>query len=531
MLFVVSGPWGVGKSESIKYMSDNYGFMSLIPWTTKITDIGNRGTKYNLLLHAENGKYMEYTEEQLKKFSEYFVCPYKSNNTDCSKQNINAEIGFWCQPFRNSQEYQVLGYRVDEIMDKSNQNAVIIEADTDVASQLKIASQQGVIGRVINIFLDYETVTCFKERLSDEQNYSAHERYLKCNHRKKEIEYYENNKDDIFDHYISANSINIILQEIVKYTTKFIRETPNMLHKKPGPLGSFDIRRALESNDINIKINNNYKKINSYFRKNVYSKQGLNPNYVNNASIDLFLSPECKIMNNNNIDLIDFVMGDKTRLFSLLESKQISPYNISDKYFENVCKIVHKGRKTTIKNLFKDKEIDLRDGLKINPNEIVFCYSLEEIELNDNIIAFITSKLSFSLLGLSITLSQNILQTGHKGKVMLQLKNNLPYPIVIYPYMKIAQIVFFRTISNSSINSRKIITLPRYDESKAFEELSKEIIDNKNFKEIFQKEYNKAKEKKKTKEAKVRYQNYIMLIAICSFLVSLISLILSVILP
>ena len=43
-----------------------------------------------------------------------------------------------------------------------------------------------------------------------------------------------------------------------------------------------------------------------------------------------------------------------------------------------------------------------------------------------------------------------ILQPGHNDTIPLQITNNLPYPIVVYPETAIAQVVFFRTVAEAT---------------------------------------------------------------------------------
>lgn len=488
MLFVLSGPWGVGKSEAIKYLSDNYGFQTLIPWSTEVTE-DQRGTKYNLLLNRVDG-YKKYTQEQLSNMTQYFTCPFVTEPTagSTSVELHSKEVGFWCQPFINSNNFQVLGYRIAEILDISNQNAVVIEADTFVAQQLKIASEKGYIGRVINIFLNYGTDDCFKERLGNAQNYSEYDRKLKKEHRTKELSFHANNTG-IFEHYICSDSISEIVQDIVNISIQFIRETPNMLHKKSGILSELDIQLAIESKDVVIEIQNRFQSaINNSLRIDIYKDGRLDAKAVKSSSIDLFLSPECRVLRKSSKKQIDLVLGEKSKLCEFLESNGFSG-SIDTSQVDNlnrVCQLVDDSRTATYKELFQEHEISLKDGLMLQPQEIVLCSSLESISTGSNIITFITSKYSFSQIGLSISLNQNILQPGHKGKVMFQMINNLPYPIVVYPYMQIAQCIFFRTISDSitCVNQHDDFSFPRYDTSLVFKELSKGIISRKNWADI-----------------------------------------------
>ncbi len=528
MLFVLSGPWGVGKSESIKYLSDNYGFMTLIPWSTKISSDYLRGTKYNLLLNRNNG-YKEYTQNELKDLDNCFVCQYLRENEQDDTAKLSKEVGFWCQPFKNANNYQVLGYRMSEIMDVSNQNAVVIEADTDVAKQLKLASERGVIGRVVNIFLNYETEECFKERLKNEKSYMEYDRKLKKVHREKEIAFYRENTN-VFDYCINGNSLEDVVQGIVNITLNFIRETPNMLHKKSGILGQRDIQLSLRAKDIEISINHRYQdSINRYLKDTVYKNGELEFTSVKSSSVDLYLSPECKVLRNIAGNQIDLVLGEETELIKLLKNNHLTG-NIDTNKSENldrVFQLVNDSRTHTFKNLFQDYEMSLQDGVVLNPQDVLLCASLEEIKISGNIFAFITSKYSFSQIGLSVTLNQNILQPCHRGKVMLQLKNNLPYSIVIYPYMQIAQCIFFRAVSDSVVCSlpHDDFSSPRYDTSNAFKELEKEIIKSKNWNELNRQklEQERVAENQMTKQEKRMGRQFVL--AVIAIIISFLSLI------
>ena len=525
MLFVLSGPWGIGKSETIRYLSDNYEFQTLIPWSTKISSEILRGTKYNLLLNSHD-EYRGYSQNDLRNLSKFFSCPY-FNNAEEENNNGKLEIGFWCQPFKNSGDYQVLGYRMEEIIGASNQNAVVIEADTTVAKQLKVASEQGVIGRVVNIFLNYETEESFKRRLDLEKTYNGYERRMKKVHREKEIEFYNLNKG-LFDYCITSDDVPSLIQDVVGIVMNFIRETPNMLHKRPGILSDRDIQLSLVSKDITCSINQRHQSaINRYLKSVIYKDGFLDYNAIRSSSIDLYLSPECRVLRNIQTRQLDLILGGDVKLTDLLDQNKVTDVidmNVPEN-FERIFQMVSDSRTATFHDLFEEKEITLQDGLLLNPQDIVLCSSLEDISIGPNIFAFITAKYSFSQIGLSVTLSQNILQPCHSGKVMLQLKNNLPYPIVIYPYMQIAQCVFFRTVSNSLLcrHHYEDFSSPRYDSSIAFKELSKEVVKSKNWYDINRKKHAEAKADKEIKITQERRAKWQLRISVIAIVVGLLS--------
>ena len=483
MIFVLSGPWGVGKSETIKYLSDYYGFKTLIPWSTTVTS-DLRGTKYNLLLNQRNG-YQQYTNEQLLKIEEYFTYPLSLPYVKTEELN-QKETGFWCQPFKQSGDNRVLGYRLSEIIAYSNQNAVVIEADTSVAQQLKTAAEQGFIGRVMNFFLDYESEDCFNTRLQD-ADYSEHERKLKKDHRTKERNFYQMHMG-LFEKSFINNNVDAISREIISASLKFINSTPHMLHNMPGVLCEYDIQLSIKSGSIKVSVPERYQKtINQVLGSDVYSECVLSSDAVMSASIDLFLSPEYRIIKKGLKKQIDLMLGEETKLRELLNkngfSGDIDTQNSDN--LERICNLVEKSRTSTYNDLFESHVMSQAEGMVLQPNEIALCSSLEDFSLGNNVIAFITSKYSFSQLGLSISLNQSILQPSHKGRVMLQLRNNLTYPIVIYPYVQVAQCFFFRTISSSSCqSSQDDMFSMRYESSNAFKALSKMIIREKNWNEL-----------------------------------------------
>ncbi len=101
------------------------------------------------------------------------------------------------------------------------------------------------------------------------------------------------------------------------------------------------------------------------------------------------------------------------------------------------------------------------DGIYLRPNEFILASTREKLTLPDNIVGFISGRSSYARMGISIDLSQIIVQPGHSDTIPLQIKNNLPYPMVVYPGTPIAQIVFFRAVSASSSPYSKSLR-PKY---------------------------------------------------------------------
>ena len=519
MLFVLSGPWGVGKSEVIKYLSDNYGFQTLIPWSTKVSD-ADRGTKYNLLLKEKS----KYTNEELRVLSTSFDCPFIHDHP--GSPISKGLTGFWCQPFTKSENYQVLGYKLEEIQAVSNQNAVVIEADTMVAQQLKYAAEEGAIGRVITIFLNYKNEHCFAEKLKHYQGYSEKVRSVKRAHRIKEIDFYEKNRT-LFDEYIIEDHSDDVCRKIVEIALRYkVPETPNMLHKRAGILSEHDVRLSIKNSDISISIESQYQeRVNRVLGNDIYKNGHLSYKAVTSPAIDLCLSPKCRVLKPIKGKHVDLLLGNHISLDKLLtRNKLTSKMDLNnEEILSRITDIVRESRTEAHRELFEEKEISFEDGLTLRPNEIVLCSTLENIEIGSNVFSFITSKYSFSQIGLSITLSQNILQPCHKGKVMLQLVNHLPHAIVIYPYMQIAQCVFFRSVSNSTNCAQPHADFegPRYDETDSFRRLAEEILREKDFFESHRRVLNQEDEEEKKTARKEKRDFWQMIISVSAIVIAL----------
>lgn len=80
-------------------------------------------------------------------------------------------------------------------------------------------------------------------------------------------------------------------------------------------------------------------------------------------------------------------------------------------------------------------------GFLIRPGEVVLTTSEEYINLPKSVLGLITGRSSYSRMGIEVHLTQDLNQPGHSGRVLLQIKNNAPFSIRLYPGMRIAQLL------------------------------------------------------------------------------------------
>lgn len=88
-------------------------------------------------------------------------------------------------------------------------------------------------------------------------------------------------------------------------------------------------------------------------------------------------------------------------------------------------------------------EIDRLQGLPVLPGQFVLGHTLEYIKLPNNVAAQIEGRSSFARLGIQVHMTANLVEAGFDGCLTLEIHNNGPSTVVLYPGMRIAQLRFF----------------------------------------------------------------------------------------
>jgi len=83
-------------------------------------------------------------------------------------------------------------------------------------------------------------------------------------------------------------------------------------------------------------------------------------------------------------------------------------------------------------------------GITIYPGELVLALTAERIKLPDNIMGFVVGRNSYARLGLQVTTVANMKTPGHDGCITLQIKNAAPFPIRLYPGIRLCQLVLIK---------------------------------------------------------------------------------------
>lgn len=97
---------------------------------------------------------------------------------------------------------------------------------------------------------------------------------------------------------------------------------------------------------------------------------------------------------------------------------------------------------TTMEGMTEEVRISEKEPYVIQPREFVLGSILEWIELPANISARIDGRSSLGRLGLVIHSTAGHIDAGFKGSITLELTNIGMMPIMLYPRMRVCQLVF-----------------------------------------------------------------------------------------
>lgn len=87
-------------------------------------------------------------------------------------------------------------------------------------------------------------------------------------------------------------------------------------------------------------------------------------------------------------------------------------------------------------------------GYVIKPGGLLFVPTYERIALSGNLIGRVTGRSVFARMGLSVHCTQDKFSSGINSVVGLQVINNSPVPLMIFPYQKLAQLLIEKTGKN-----------------------------------------------------------------------------------
>jgi len=96
----------------------------------------------------------------------------------------------------------------------------------------------------------------------------------------------------------------------------------------------------------------------------------------------------------------------------------------------------------TMIGMTEEVKISKQEPYIIHPNEFVLASTLEWVEWADDLAARVEGRSSLGRLGLVIHSTAGHIDAGWRGALTLELRNIGMMPILLYPKMRVCQLVF-----------------------------------------------------------------------------------------
>lgn len=132
--------------------------------------------------------------------------------------------------------------------------------------------------------------------------------------------------------------------------------------------------------------------------------------------------------------------------------KQIQPASIDLRLgpkisrFKNTCQVIDTRDLTFSKanNNYTERVYKVDEPIVLEPHEIVFGSIYEWIGIPDTLSARVRGRNKISRLGISVHCTGDYINPGFAGEMPLQIVNHNVFPVILYPYMDICQMVLYR---------------------------------------------------------------------------------------
>lgn len=106
--------------------------------------------------------------------------------------------------------------------------------------------------------------------------------------------------------------------------------------------------------------------------------------------------------------------------------------------------------------MYKKIELQEQDCIEIKPREILLTETLENLKIPDFISGALKGRSSFARLGISIHCTGDYINPGYQGCMPIQIINNSPIPVKIYPYLSMAQLVLYTLSSEPDVRYKSL---------------------------------------------------------------------------
>lgn len=135
----------------------------------------------------------------------------------------------------------------------------------------------------------------------------------------------------------------------------------------------------------------------------------------------------------------------KQELFELVDSKYYGPCSVDLRLGTSFAFIKKDQHEIDTKHAEKVEyeKFDTQNPVLLQPSQFALATTAEEVFVPNHLAAYVEGRSSIGRLGLQVQ-NAGFIDSGFNGEITLELYNQAPVPIKIYPGMRICQIVYMK---------------------------------------------------------------------------------------
>lgn len=139
----------------------------------------------------------------------------------------------------------------------------------------------------------------------------------------------------------------------------------------------------------------------------------------------IVVTPKPKLAEQLGSSSLDLRLGYDFRVFKHRKQPFVDPFDSA-----------------TTEGMTENIKIGKKETYVIHPNEFVLASTLEWVEWSDDLAARVDGRSSLGRLGLVIHSTAGHVDAGWRGVLTLELRNIGMVPILLYPKMRVCQLIF-----------------------------------------------------------------------------------------
>lgn len=162
----------------------------------------------------------------------------------------------------------------------------------------------------------------------------------------------------------------------------------------------------------------------------------------------------------------DLLFAGPNPKYPFVKEIQVQPASVDLRLGNRIIRFKDNIKRFDIKDI---KEIDqylsvqhiAEDGeIEVKPGEIVFAQIYEQIAIPDYLSARVEGRSRVARLGISVHCTGDYINPGFAGAMPLQIVNHNSFPIVLYPYISICQLILYKLTDDPLVSYLERSVLP-----------------------------------------------------------------------